>query len=272
MRMIPKKILKEDNNTSTTKNTSEQESQYIQAILAALASETRAFSEYDKILNLGKKLLDTDLHKKFEDTLIDIRDEETKHIAQLNAKLQEIPMLKDAYTTGTKEAETGIDTSSNKVEDKDKKESTLKESLSDKPDHANKTFDNEDVLSAISDVLQLNNEQYSVAENIIYKYTDSLSAEEVDEILLKTVRMFPFTSADDIPRIEDRILELTQIKRYTAQEEENDKWADDIYYIQEILDEHDERLQMYTKYLLRQVITKLEENIVKTEQKPAIYA
>ena len=149
-------------------NSNEDEA-YKQAILRAIGSETAADVEYSQILNLEDKVSD-ELKKHFHDTIVDIRNEEIKHIAQLTEKVSELPDMKDAFEAGKKEAETG----------KDVKEAVQQDRM----------YDVENIKQIIAEYLDLNTDQYVDMEDIFKYVNDDLTAEEVDKYLAQVVELF----------------------------------------------------------------------------------
>ena len=85
---------------------------YTQAIMKAVASESEAIVEYEQILALEPNVSKESLVNLFHDTLIDIKNEEIKHFAQLNTQLSKDPSLKNSYERGKEEANSGVDKSS----------------------------------------------------------------------------------------------------------------------------------------------------------------
>ena len=115
MRFIPKKkeiiVETETNPLETNSVDLSYDEQYTQAIMKAVASESGAIVEYEQILALEPNVSKKSLVNLFHDTLIDIKNEEIKHFAQLNTQLSKAPSLKNSYERGKEEANSGVDKS-----------------------------------------------------------------------------------------------------------------------------------------------------------------
>ena len=189
MRLIKKQSLKEDYTASKDTEQKEMNSAdeaYKQAILTAVGSESGAWNEYNTILDMEKDV-SQDLVAHFHETIMDIRDEEMKHIGQLTKKASELPDMKAAYEAGQKEAEEGQEQSMEKPAEEAVKESVLTESVVEKIPDATRKFYSGDIydiiLTEFPEVLDNNTN-----DSLIYKWcnpVEELTAEEVDIILDK---------------------------------------------------------------------------------------
>lgn len=211
MRFIPKQTLTEAEANPLDINNPDlsNDEAYKQAILGAISSESKAYTEYDQILSLEDKVTTRSLVDLFHDTLIDLRDEEMKHLAQLTEKLSDVPEMKTAYELGKKEAETGKEQSVSDEKNEDTENNTEKEEVKESTKilteavEKNRTYDAYSVGQIIADELNLNDRQYEIIENLFYE--DELTAEQVDKILAKIRTIFTI-SDDKLDRIENTII------------------------------------------------------------------
>lgn len=206
MKFIHKKLLTEAeiNPLETNGVDLSYDEQYKQAIIKAVASESSATVEYDQILALEEKVSNKELVNHFHDTLVDLKNEEVKHIAQLTTKISEIPEMKDAFDAGVEEASSGKEVSTEK-NDKEKDEDTNKKESSELTEAVakNRLYSTEQVCQIIANVLNLNNEQYDIIEDI-FKYADEeLQPEEVDNYLAEVSKYFTIseTKFDNIENL-----------------------------------------------------------------------
>ena len=204
MRFIPKKKLMTEADANPLEVNSvdlSYDEQYTQAIMKAVASESGAIVEYEQILAIEPHVSKKSLVDLFHDTLIDIKDEEVKHLAQLNEKLSQSPNLKDSYEDGTKEAESGKDENEETKEDRGDKEETneskelqtesveLEENVPE-----DRTYDAENIAQLISSKYTLTDEQYEDIINLLDPLSiNELSAEDVDKGLAKIANEYEFT-------------------------------------------------------------------------------
>ena len=142
MRFIPKKkeiiVETETNPLETNSVDLSYDEQYTQAIMKAVASESGAIVEYEQILALEPNISKKSLVNLFHDTLIDIKNEEIKHLAQLNTQLSKAPSIKNSYEHGKEEANSGVDKSS---EEKQEESSNLTESINEIKELLGKKYD-----------------------------------------------------------------------------------------------------------------------------------
>ena len=171
---------------------SSEDEAYKQAILKAIGSETAADVEYSQILQLEENVSD-ELKNTIHDTIVDIRNEEIKHIAQLTEKVSELPDMKEQFEAGRKEAETG----------EDKKQEEVKEAVQE-----GRGYDVETIKQVIAEYLDFNTDQYIEMEDIINPNKDELSAEEVDSYLAEIVNAFNLTP-QQLHQIEINIVNTT---------------------------------------------------------------
>lgn len=186
--------------------------QYKQAILRAIGSETSAHVEYDQILALEPHVSTKALVDLFHDTLIDIRDEEMKHIAQLTTKISEVPEMKASFEAGEEEAETGEDKeTSNQDETKEETEENEKEEVKESVEllteavQTNRLYDTYTISQIIADKLGLNDKQYEIIEDMFRYADDELEAGEVDSYLVKISEYFRI-SDHKLEEIENAII------------------------------------------------------------------
>ena len=104
MRFVPKKkevLIEADINPLEVNSVDlSYDEQYVQAIMKAVASESGAIVEYEQIMAIEPHVTKDSLIELFHDTLEDIKNEEIKHLAQLNEKLSQAPSLKNSYEDG----------------------------------------------------------------------------------------------------------------------------------------------------------------------------
>lgn len=186
--------------------------QYKQAILKAIGSETSAHVEYDQILALEPHVSTKALVDLFHDTLIDIRDEEMKHIAQLTTKISEVPEMKASFEAGEEEAETGEDKeTSNQDETEEETEENEKEEVKESVEllteavQTNRLYDTYTISQIIADKLGLNDKQYEIIEDMFRYADDELEAGEVDSYLVKISEYFRI-SEHKLEEIENAII------------------------------------------------------------------
>lgn len=206
------------------------DSQYKQAILRAIASETAATVEYDQILALEPNVSEKKLVELFHDTLVDLRDEELKHLGQLTTKISEVPEMKDAYDAGVKEAESGeeqhVDTESEKTEE----EKDVKESVD-----PNRKYHKEFTIDAIVHSLSLDDEDYEMLENDFAPFSDIMTAEEVDAALATIANKYHLND-QSIAIAEQEILKIKD-PEVSAREDQQSQIADDLYALKNIFDD-----------------------------------
>lgn len=217
MRFIPKKkeiLTESDVNPLDINNVDlSYDESYKQAILAAIASETAAFNEYDQILSLESKVTERSLVDNFHDTIVDIRDEEMKHLAQLTTKISNVDQMKDAYEAGKKEAETNKEQPAEEKSEESNEETQentkeeVKESVQVLTEAVQKdrTYDNWQVSQIISKALNLNDRQFEYVENEFRLYEDEMTAEEVDRALANLSEIFNISDAK-LDNIENQII------------------------------------------------------------------
>jgi hypothetical protein len=207
MRFIPKKkeVLTETDINPLEANSVDlsYDEQYVQAIMKAVASESGAIVEYEQILALEPNVTKYSLVELFHDTLVDIKDEEIKHLAQLNTQLSKAPSLKDSYRDGKEEADSGEDKSEESSDENDKeeqKESTdLTESVETIKENVpqDRTYDSDNIAQLIAGKYQLTDEQYEHIRDLLDPlYDDEISAEDVDRGLEKVFAEYEFTQEE----------------------------------------------------------------------------
>lgn len=206
MRFIPKKketvIEAEANPLEISSTELSYDEKYIQAITKAVASESGAIVEYEQILALEPHIKEKGLVETFHDTLIDIKDEEIKHLAQLNTKLSETSSFKNSYEKGVNEAESGID----KEEQKESVELTesIERIVENVPQ--NRTYDSDNIAQIIAAKYELTDEQYEDILNLFDPFhIDEISAEDVDEGLERVSKKYEFTPEERL-EIENDII------------------------------------------------------------------
>ena len=242
MRFIPKKkeVLTEADTNPLDVNSVDltYDEQYVQAIMKAVASESSAIVEYEQILAIEPHVTSENLVNIFHDTLEDIKNEEIKHISQLNTKLAEAPSLKDGYKDGEEEADSGVDkeneeenTEDNVEEKEEQKESIqLTEAVI-----AGRYYAPDNIMDALSDRFKLSDEQYEEIRNIVdvYGNGDDVSAEDMNNAVQKIAQKYEF-SDDEIPELE-AVINSTIDPREDRKTEFNDELAFDINTLEEIM-------------------------------------
>lgn len=217
MKFIKKVVLKEEAVNPLDANNPDlsYDEAYKQAILKAIASETAACNEYDQILSLEDKVTTKSLVDLFHDTLVDLKDEEVKHLAQLTTQTSKVPELKDTYEAGVKEADSGEEQSAEE-ENKPKESEEKKESVQNGRQAlieavegrttVNRVFSRDAVYDAIINTLSLSDDAELNVRDFLNSQNEELSAEEVDEALA-TVREGLSISDEALKRIEDIIIQ-----------------------------------------------------------------
>ena len=217
MKFIKKVALKEEAVNPLDANNPDlsYDEAYKQAILKAIASETAACNEYDQILSLEDKVTTKSLVDLFHDTLVDLKDEEVKHLAQLTTQTSKVPELKDAYEAGVKEADSGEEQSAEEEnkpkESEEKKESVqnVRQALIEAVEGrttVNRVFSRDAVYDAIINTLSLSDDAELNVRDFLNSQNEELSAEEVDEALA-TIREGLSISDEALKRIEDIIIQ-----------------------------------------------------------------
>ena len=206
MKFIPKKkVLNEAevNPLETNSVDLSYDEQYKQAIIKAVASESGAIVEYDQILSIEPHVTTKSLVDLFHDMLIDIKNEEIKHLAQLNTGLSQVDTIKDAYADGEEEAEIGEDNSETSKEVKESSE--LTESTIQEEVEKDRMYDSYEIAQIIAQRYEMTTEQY----NEMLKLLDpndkkELTSEEVDTGMLKLAELYAF-DINEIAEIEQAI-------------------------------------------------------------------
>ena len=198
MRFIPKKTLlteAEVNPLDTNTVDITYDEQYKQAIMNAIASETSACNEYDQILALEDNITTKSLVDLFHDTLVDIKNEEVKHLAQLTTKMSEVDTIKQAFEDGVEEAKTGEDkeneeiTSEENPGKEENKEEDVKESLTESVQQfeeniaENRLYNKDEIEKAIFDTVNLSSSQRVEVDDMLYEFPQDMTAEETDKAL-----------------------------------------------------------------------------------------
>lgn len=243
MRFIPKKkeILTEADVNPLEVNSVDltYDEQYVQAIMRAVASESSAIVEYEQILAIEPHVTSENLVNIFHDTLEDIKNEEIKHISQLNTKLAEAPSLKDGYKDGEEEAESGVDKENESEENNEEtKQEESAEDLTEAVEEG-RYYEPARVMDALSDRFDLNDEQFDDISKIIdvYGNNDELTAEEMDKALQSVITKYQF-SEEEIPTLED-IVNSTIDPRADRRENFKDDIAFDVDTLEGIIDQLD---------------------------------
>ena len=243
MRFIPKKkeILTEADINPLEVNSVDltYDEQYVQAIMRAVASESSAIVEYEQILAIEPHVTSENLVNIFHDTLEDIKNEEIKHISQLNTKLAEAPSLKDGYKDGEEEAESGVDKENESEENNEEtKQEESTEDLTEAVEEG-RYYEPARVMDALSDRFDLNDEQFDDISKIIdiYGNNDELTAEEMDKALQNVITKYQF-SEEEIPTLED-IVNSTIDPRADRRENFKDDIAFDVDTLEGIIDQLD---------------------------------
>lgn len=226
---------------------------YKQAILKAIGSETAADVEYSQILNLEDNVSE-DLKNRFHDTLVDIRNEEIKHIAQLTEKVSELPDMKDAFEAGKKEAETGEDTEINE----DKSVEEVKEAV-----EKERLYNRDKIIEIVAEYIDDNIDSYLDLEKIFNIENTDLTAEQVDNFLLEVVNRFNL-SFDQLHDIEVKIVQTID-PVYDRIEDLKQNVDLDIYKLQSI---KKELYSQRAKEKLTELIDDLEIYLDEINTKP----
>lgn len=258
MRFIPKKkeiITETETNPLETNSVDlSYDEQYIQAIMKAVASESGAIVEYEQILALEPNLSKESLVNLFHDTLIDIKEEEIKHLAQLNTKLSEAPSLKDSYKDGQEEAKSGEDKS------RKEKDSDLTEAVNEIREAVpqSRSYDSDNIAQLIASKYQLTDEQYDDILNLLDPlHVNEISAEEVDTGLEQIAAKYEFTT-EEKDEIENEIIAKASNPMGDRQQEFKDDISFDINTLEDLLDE-------FNTYAAQQRIKKVIEELKAIE-------
>lgn len=243
MRFIPKKkeILTEADINPLEVNSVDltYDEQYVQAIMKAVASESSAIVEYEQILAIEPHVTSENLVNIFHDTLEDIKNEEIKHISQLNTKLAEAPSLKDGYKDGEEEAESGVDKENESEENNEEiKQEESTEDLTEAVEEG-RYYEPANVMDALSDRFDLNDEQFDDISKIIdvYGNNEELTADEMDKALQKVIIKYKF-SEEEIPTLEN-IVNSTIDPRADRRADFKDDIAFDVDTLEGIIDQLD---------------------------------
>lgn len=189
---------------------SSADEQYKQAILKAIASETSAEVEYEQILQLEDKV-SKDLVNLFHDTLVDIKNEEIKHLAQLTSKSSERSDIEEYFKKGQKEAETGEDIK----ESVELKEVVQKERM----------YSGLDIAQVVASVLDLNTKEYTFGLLEFIDEDKEYTPEEVDTVLATVQDNYGFDS-NVLDIIENKLLTTYDPKVLRQSDFENDVYLD----------------------------------------------
>ena len=228
---------------------------YKQAIIKAAASECSAIVEYQQILALEDKVSTTSLVNLFHDTLEDLTREETKHLAQLTAKISEVPEMKDAYEAGTEEAEKGVD-QDDKSEDKNEKEETSDDEHKESMTEAvltNRAYNADEICQIIGNYLDLDNNSYFEVENFFWNTDNELSPEQVDAGLVKVASRFDL-SPEQVDELENMIIQSSD----PIQSRKDDFRSDidsDISTLESLIDEN----KLYSVAAKNRIISVINE-------------
>ena len=187
---------------------------YEQAILNAVASESEAIVEYDQILELESKIDDKKLVDHFHDTILDLKNEEVKHLAQLTQKVSEIPSLQAAFEAGNKEAKSNKETSYK--ENSNKNQQLITEAV-----EKNRVYDTYTIEQIIANELNLNDMQYDIIENIFKSADDELNPEEVDRYIDSVSEYFSISETKR-DNIENAIIASVDPKKERIDEFDSD--------------------------------------------------
>lgn len=218
--------------------------QYKQAILKAIASETSAEVEYEQILQLEDKV-SKELVDLFHDTLVDIKNEEIKHLAQLTQKSSERLDIAEYFQKGEEEAETGKDTEKEEV----KESVELKEMVK-----AGRTYSGLHVAQIIAKVLNMTDDQYWDDLLQLINEDEEYEAEQVDNILTQLQKYYVI-SPEKLDTIENQIIATSDPKADRQEEFKSDIHSD----ISSIEDLIEDATCIATKEKLREVINYLKE-------------
>ena len=261
MRFIPKKkeiiVETETNPLETNSVDLSYDERYTQAIMKAVASESGAIVEYEQILALEPSVSKKSLVNLFHDTLIDIKNEEIKHFAQLNTQLSKAPSLKNSYERGKEEANSGVDKSS---EEKQEESSNLTESINGIKEAVpqNRSYDSDNIAQLIAGKYQLTDEQYEDIHDLLDPlHSDEISAEEVDAGLEQIAVKYEFTR-EEKDEIENEIIAKASNPMGDRQQEFKDDISFDINTLEDLLDE-------FNTYAAQQRIKKVIEELKAIE-------
>lgn len=261
MRFIPKKkeiiVETETNPLETNSVDLSYDERYTQAIMKAVASESGAIVEYEQILALEPNVSKKSLVNLFHDTLIDIKNEEIKHFAQLNTQLSKAPSLKNSYERGKEEANSGVDKSS---EEKQEESSNLTESINEIKEAVpqNRSYDADNIAQLIAGKYQLTDEQYEDIRDLLDPlHSDEISAEEVDAGLEQIAVKYEFTR-EEKDEIENEIIAKASNPMGDRQQEFKDDISFDINTLEDLLDE-------FNTYAAQQRIKKVIEELKAIE-------
>ena len=261
MRFIPKKkeiiVETETNPLETNSVDLSYDERYTQAIMKAVASESGAIVEYEQILALEPNVSKESLVNLFHDTLIDIKNEEIKHFAQLNTQLSKAPSLKNSYERGKEEANSGVDKSS---EEKQEESSNLTESINGLKEAVpqNRSYDSDNIAQLIAGKYQLTDEQYEDIRDLLDPlHSDEISAEEVDAGLEQIAVKYEFTR-EEKDEIENEIIAKASNPMGDRQQEFKDDISFDINTLEDLLDE-------FNTYAAQQRIKKVIEELKAIE-------
>lgn len=261
MRFIPKKkeiiVETEINPLETNSVDLSYDERYTQAIMKAVASESGAIVEYEQILALEPNVSKKSLVNLFHDTLIDIKNEEIKHFAQLNTQLSKAPSLKNSYERGKEEANSGVDKSS---EEKQEESSNLTESINEIKEAVpqNRSYDSDNIAQLIAGKYQLTDEQYEDIHDLLDPlHSDEISAEEVDAGLEQIAVKYEFTR-EEKDEIENEIIAKASNPMGDRQQEFKDDISFDINTLENLLDE-------FNTYAAQQRIKKVIEELKAIE-------
>ena len=247
MRFIPKKkeVLTEADINPLDVNSVDlsYDEQYVQAIMKAVASESGAIVEYEQILALEPNVTKDSLIELFHDTLVDIKDEEIKHLAQLNTQLSKAPSLKDSYKDGKEEADSGEDKSEENTNENEKEEqnesSDLTESVKTIKENVpqDRTYDSDNIAQLIASKYQLTDEQYEHIRDLLDPlYDDEISAEDVDRGLEKVFAEYEFTP-EEREEIENIIVTNASNPMGDRQQEFKDEIGYDINTLEDMIED-----------------------------------
>lgn len=225
MRFVLKKKLQEADINPLDVNSVDltYDEQYVQAITKAVASESGAIVEYEQIMAIEQHVTSKSLVNLFHDTLEDIKDEEVKHLAQLNEKLSQAPSLKDAYKDGEEEAESGIDKEKSENDDVEKQEESMNESVP-----VERMYDAETITKIILSEFErdyTDPEFDNINQMLDPTNKNILTADEVDEGMLKLAQAYEFTD-DEILSLEQKIAYSKDPNKVKAEDNVNDMKSD----------------------------------------------
>lgn len=256
MRFIPKQTLLTEAESNPLNNIDlSKDKAYCQAVLGAIASESAAYSEYDQILALEDSVKERTLVDLFHDTLVDIRDEEMKHLSQLTTKVSQVPEMKDAYEAGVKEAETGKEQSAKESvkESTKSKKVVLTEAV-----QPNRLYNADILTQVVAEYLNADDTAFDVIENVFWRYADDneLEAESVDKALAELRNAYQI-SDEQLDTIENLILQTEDPIQYRKDDFKSDIDAD-ISTLKDIL-ENESLYSLPAKNRLRKIIQELSE-------------